>query len=62
MFCTIGEKKQIIDFKGSVSDLLGLLNISDQIVIVKKNGSIVTELEHVSDNDTVEIQQVVFGG
>ena len=56
-----GQETQL-RFSGKVKDLLRRLEVSDQIVIVKRNGEIITELESVNDDDTIEIQQVVFGG
>jgi sulfur carrier protein ThiS len=55
-------KKQKLKFSGKVRDLLQHLQISDQIVIVKKNGRIITELDPVKDSDRIEIQRVIFGG
>ncbi len=62
MFCNINGSVQIIKFSGTVKELLQKLQISDQIVIVKRNGEIVTELDLVKDTDQMEIQQVIFGG
>ena len=62
MKCSLNGKEVSLSFSGSVGDLLKTLDISDQIVIVKKNGDIVTELEQVIDSDHIEVQQVVFGG
>ena len=62
MKCSFNGKDVSLSFSGSVGDLLKKLEISDQIVLVKKNGDIVTELEQVTDSDTIDIQQVVFGG
>lgn len=65
MRCIIdGGKKtrKSLRFSGTVTELLRRLGICDQIVIVKRNGRIVTELDRLSDKDTVKIQQVIFGG
>jgi sulfur carrier protein ThiS len=65
MKCTIdgGKKtKKSLKFSGTVAELLRKLGVNDQIVIVKRNGRIVTELDRLSDKDNVEIQQVIFGG
>jgi len=58
----VDGKKRKLKFKGKVIDLLRKLGISSQIVIVRKNGKIVTEMDEVSDKDLVEIITVVFGG
>ena len=65
MKCIIegGKKtKKSLRFSGTAAELLKKLGINDQIVLVKRNGRIITELDCVKDNDTVEIQQVIFGG
>lgn len=62
MKCFLNGKEVSLSFSGSINDLLKTLDISDQIVIVKKNGEIVTELEQVIDSDHIEVQQVIFGG
>lgn len=59
---TINGKSESITFEGTVQDLLKKLNINEQIVIVKVNGKIVTELDKISDKDSVEIQKVILGG
>lgn len=58
----INGKSESIKFEGTVQDLLKKLNINEQIVIVKVNGKMVTELDNVSDKDSVEIQKVILGG
>lgn len=62
MKCIINEKSQTIKFSGTVQHLLESLGLNEQIVLVKLNGTIVTELDEVSDKDTVEIQKVILGG
>lgn len=49
-------------FSGTVQRLLDKLEISEQIVLVKRNGKIITELDTVSGEDRVEIQKVILGG
>jgi thiamine biosynthesis protein ThiS len=56
------KKSRKMNFNGTVKELLDKLGICDQIVVVKRNGRIVTEFDRLSDSDTVEIQQVIFGG
>ncbi|MEM3431241.1 MAG: MoaD/ThiS family protein [Candidatus Micrarchaeia archaeon] len=58
----INGKSNNIRFEGTVQELLSKLGISEQIVIVKVNGKIVTELDKVSNQDNVEIQKVILGG
>ncbi|MCX8202399.1 MAG: MoaD/ThiS family protein [Candidatus Micrarchaeota archaeon] len=62
MQCTINGKKDYFTFSGQVKELLQKLGINEQIVIVKVNGKIVTELDKVNDSDIVEIQKVILGG
>ncbi|MEM3408263.1 MAG: MoaD/ThiS family protein [Candidatus Micrarchaeia archaeon] len=58
----INGKSNSIRFEGTVQELLSKLGISEQIVIVKVNGKIVTELDKISNQDNVEIQKVILGG
>jgi len=62
MKCIINNTKKEIKFKGTAKELLDKLGINDQIVIIKRNGQIITELDKISDNDTIEIQKVILGG
>ena len=62
MFYILNKKKKRMKFSGKVKDLLEKLGVNEQVVIVKKNGKIVTLLDNVKDKDTVEIVQVIFGG
>jgi len=59
---TFNGKKHSLKFSGQVKGLLQQLLISDQIVIVKRDGKIVTELDQLKNGNKVEIQQVIFGG
>jgi sulfur carrier protein ThiS len=56
------SKKKTMKFKGKAKQLLEKLGISEQIVIIKRNGEIITELDDINDNDMVEIQKVILGG
>lgn len=58
----INGKRNRIEFNGTVKELLDRLGISEQIVVVKVNGKIVTELDSIQNNDNVEIQKVILGG
>lgn len=58
----LNEKEYDIKFTGKVKNLLDILGLSEQIVIVKVNGRIVTELDNIKDSDVVEIQKVIVGG
>jgi sulfur carrier protein ThiS len=62
MRCTIDGKVRKIKFSGTVSNLLKNLDINRQTVLVKKEGRIVSELEPLTDKDSIEIITVVFGG
>jgi thiamine biosynthesis protein ThiS len=62
MECTVNGQRKKMKFSGTVQRLLDMLEISEQIVLVKRNGEIITELDTVGDKDTVEIQKVILGG
>ena len=62
MDCIINGTKQKLSYSGSVKGLLDKLGISEQIVLVKCNGEIVTELDKIGGKDKVEIQKVILGG
>jgi sulfur carrier protein ThiS len=59
---TKNDTKKSIKFKGTAKELLEKLGLNEQIVIIKRNGEIITELDKISDKDTVEIQKVILGG
>ena len=48
--------------KTSIADLLNRLGQNRETVVVRLNGKIVAEEEHLTDGDLVEILQVVTGG
>jgi sulfur carrier protein ThiS len=56
------DTKKSIKFNGTAKELLEKLGLNEQIVIIKRNGEIITELDKISDKDTVEIQKVILGG
>jgi sulfur carrier protein ThiS len=56
------DSKKSIKFNGTAKELLEKLGLNEQIVIIKRNGEIITELDKISDKDTVEIQKVILGG
>jgi sulfur carrier protein len=65
MKCMIIDRNKIvkkIKFNGKISDLLSKLNINPEVVILKRNGRLVTELDAVRDKDELEIVRVVYGG
>ncbi len=55
-------KKKRIKFSGKASELLKKLGINSQIVVLFRNGKIITEEEKLSDKDKIEIERVIFGG
>lgn|GEM_PF-1190536 len=59
---TKNDTKKSIKFNGTAKELLEKLGLNEQIVIIKRNGEIITELDKISDKDTVEIQKVILGG
>ena len=65
MKCIINDRKKIvkkIKFSGKISQLLSKLGINPEVVILKRNGAIVTELDTVKDSDELEIIKVIYGG
>ncbi len=50
------------DFKGSVIELLKLLNINQETVLVIKNNEVVTEDELLKNSDNIKILSVISGG
>lgn len=65
MKCIINDRKKIvkkIKFSGKISQLLSKLGINPEVVIIKRNGAIVTELDTVNNNDELEIIKVIYGG
>jgi sulfur carrier protein ThiS len=65
MKCIINDRKKIakkLKFKGKISTLLSELGINPEVVILKRNGALVTEMDSVKDNDELEIVRVIYGG
>ena len=62
MECIINGEKKRMKFSGTAQRLLDELGINEQIVLVKRNGEIITELDRIGGNDKVEIQKVILGG
>ena len=50
------------EFKGSVQDLLNNLKIISETVLVVRQGTILTEDEQLTNEDTLKILSVVSGG
>ena len=52
-----------IEFSGiTVSDLLRQLKVNPETILVTKNSEVVTEDEHLNDNDKLELLNVISGG
>ena len=65
MKCIINDRKKIVKklkFSGKISQLLSKLEINPEVVILKRNGIIVTEMDMVKDKDELEIVKVIYGG
>jgi len=62
MECIINGQRKKMRFSGTAQRLLDQLGISEQIVLIKRNGEIITELDTVGNKDNVEIQKVILGG
>ena len=57
------QTKKKIEFSGTtVDDLLKQLNVNPETVLVTKNEEVVTEDEKLSDNDSLELLNVISGG
>ena len=50
------------DFFGKTKDLLDELDINPEIVLVSKNGELVTEEDELQNSDKVKILSVISGG
>ncbi len=57
-----GEEKREIDFSGKITGLLKIMEIQQEIAVVKVNGKVTPENEELSGNEEVEIIRVVYGG
>jgi sulfur carrier protein ThiS len=55
-------KKKKITFNGKAYELLKKLGINSQIVVIFRNGKIITEEDLLYNDDKVEIERVIFGG
>jgi len=65
MKCIINDREKIvkkIKFSGKISTILSKFGINPEVVILKRNGALVTELDSVKDNDELEIIKVIYGG
>jgi sulfur carrier protein len=63
--CIINDRKKTIKkikFRGKISQLLSKLGINPEVMIIKRNGVIVTELDTVKNNDELELIKVIYGG
>ncbi len=57
------EKEQVVlDYHGTVQDLLPQVGYSIETAVVLKNGTPVEESERVGDDDELKIIPVVSGG
>ncbi len=57
------HKREIrLDPHTTIADLLRKLGYSRETIVVRRNGKIVVEEEHLSDGDLIEILPIVTGG
>lgn len=56
------KRRVCLSPRATISDLLERLGYSRETVVVRRNGKIVVEEEHLSNGDLVEIIPVVTGG
>jgi len=65
MKCIINDREKTVKklkFKGKISQLLSKLDINPEVVLLKRNGALVTEMDIVNDKDELEIVRVIYGG
>lgn len=43
-------------------DLLNKMNINPEIILISKNGKIVTEEDFIENNDKIELLKIISGG
>ncbi|MBS3126507.1 MoaD/ThiS family protein [Candidatus Woesearchaeota archaeon] len=56
------KEKKDLRFSGTVSSLLKKLKINPVAVIVTRKDEVLTQDQHISDNDRVKILSVISGG
>ena len=56
------DKEKTLKFSGKALALLERLKINPVTVVVVKNKQVVTEEEHLTDKDNIEILSVISGG
>ncbi|MCL1950830.1 MAG: sulfur carrier protein ThiS [Turicibacter sp.] len=61
-----GEQVKVADTVSTITDLLGLFNMQEKVVIVEANGLIIDRTAHsvtrICDGDKIEIVHFVGGG
>lgn len=56
------KKTITMEYEGAAIDLLKKLEIAQEEVLIIRNGKLVTEDEHVTDDDEIELLSVISGG
>jgi len=56
------KEEKDLRFSGTVSSLLKKLKINPVAVIVTRKDEVLTQDQHISDNDRVKILSVISGG
>ena len=64
IYATYGKVKKKLALKyGAIAlDVLQIMKINPEMVLIKRGGEIIPDNEELSDNDKIEIIQVVSGG
>ena len=64
VYATYGKvkKKLALRYGAIALDVLQIMKINPEMVIVKRGEEIIPDSEELSDNDKIEIIQVVSGG
>ena len=64
VYATYGKvkKKLALRYGAIALDVLQILKINPEMVLIKRGGEIIPDSEELSDNDKIEIIQVVSGG
>ena len=56
------NRKLVKDFSGKAEELLKHLNINPEVVLVVRNGELVSEDAQLEEKDDVKILSVISGG
>lgn len=55
-------KQHVLEFAGTVSELLEQLQVNPETVLVSRDGQLLVVSDEVSPRDTIQILSVISGG